>query len=381
MPIACRLSSLCGCAFPLFPISIALASISYYLVEEQFRKPAPTGKRFGNAPFLALTTSVAAVADFTAFSLFLSTPPNALLPEGTKVTNVRFSKVPYPGEPESTIYRLETTDRPASQKILLLDDSHAHHLHIGFMQETVSRGALVDSAQLPACPPLFGVSRYYLGGKIRKDREQRCLSNFQNKAALVLQPEYVVFVMSARWYSMLKERPSILFQNDRLTTRAQDEAPSLEDTRELFETSLAETISKLRESGKKVVFFSQVPSLGSDLTQCQSLFPGSDTTTIQNNRCYSLTAAEMQKRAAYTDGVLEEYGKIEGVLTVLPMDLFCDEKTCHVTDPETGIALYRDNNHLSEFGSHKLIKWAVEQRGLLEFLEMPNTEKGAAQIN
>ena len=64
-----------------FPISIALASISYYLVEEQFRKPAPTGKRFGNAPFLALTTSVAAVADFTAFLCFYPHHPMPCCPK------------------------------------------------------------------------------------------------------------------------------------------------------------------------------------------------------------------------------------------------------------------------------------------------------------
>ncbi|SLN10738.1 acyltransferase family protein [Ruegeria meonggei] len=364
-----------------FPISIALAAISYYLVEERFRKPAPGDSRFGNIPFLATTAGFAALVGFSTYSLFLSTPPSAVLPKGTKVTNVSYAKLPYPGEPEHVIYRFEPTDRPVSRKILLLGDSHAHHLHIGFIQEIVSRGALVDSAELPACPPLFGVSRFYVGEKIRKDRQQNCLNNIQNKEALALQPEYDAVVISARWYSMLEEPPTSRFERDKLTTRAQDEIPSLEDTRDLFESSLAETVSKLKRAGKRVVIFSQVPSLGSDLTQCQSLFPGSDTTTIRKNRCYSLTAEEMQKRAAYTDGVLAEFGKKEGVLTVLPMDLFCDENTCHFTDPDTGIALYQDDNHLSEFGSHKLIKWAIEQRDLLEFLEVPNLEKGMAKIN
>tara|TARA_R110000868_G_scaffold221493_2_gene473141 strand:+ start:23071 stop:24597 length:1527 start_codon:yes stop_codon:yes gene_type:complete len=171
----------------LFPASIALAAMSYYFVEQTFRDPAPAHRRFQNKPFLAgLTLTIlmlSGVAGALKYDVFAG--------DGAQLaTNVSEISVPYPGSPDGREFERLVPDAGVDARVLILGDSHAGHLDAGFREYVASQGIEVDVVDVPGCPPLFGVTRYYDGDAARRAREKVCRAHTAAKRALALSEDY-----------------------------------------------------------------------------------------------------------------------------------------------------------------------------------------------
>lgn len=183
-------------------------------------------------------------------------------------------------------------------------------------------------------------------------------------------------VLASRWFPML-EVPSVPgVAADRMVPADVYEKPDLARSRQVFEAALKDTVDVIAATGTSVIVFSQVPPLGLDQTQCQTLFSWAGE-TVADDRCFRLGRAEVSARAAYTDDVIRALDERENVMAVIPQDYFCDEESCDLFDPETGEILYRDGDHLSPVGSRYLIDQVNQRQDLVAFIQSAHQAKAA----
>ena len=360
-PIAVMLS--------LIPFSVALAAASYYLIEQRFRKLAPSGEGAGNARFLTGLCSALLLLCIPS-AVFLAQGDGALAARVEDKVRVGVQRqLPFPGSPSNEkIVRIEGRDGSPKAKVLVLGDSHAGHLKEGLRGYLAPRGISADVAAISGCPPLFDVSRFYGGNPLRRQREEDCRANSSAKRTLAYQDDYDVVILAARWYSMFeKELAGTDLVQDGLVDVENFDSPEIEDSRAVFEASLDRTIEELSNAGKRIIVLSQVPPLGNDLMRCGHLFPWVEARP--GSRCFRITRQQLEDRAEFTDTAIEDAGRRPGVLSIVPRNIFCDAGgECLLYDPETGEFLYNDSNHLSPAGSLFLLEEADRRYGLTNFI-------------
>jgi len=330
----------------LFPVSILLASLSYYLIENKFRHPKKTSTLSSNKSFIALNL---------ACVIIICSPATYNL--GNKLYNKINNKI-------------STTK--AATKILIVGDSHASHLSYGLDELFSNRKLDIDYKLLPGCPPLLGVYKVY-GDKNQKPEQERC-KDFEVqgiKEHILLNTDYDAIILAARWYWMFEPTnygKGITFRQDYLVSN-DSEKISINNSKENFVKSLKNTIDKITSKGTKVILFSQVPPLGNNISRCKSIFPW--IKKKNSGRCEKLSKTDLQKRSKFTDTTILLATKGNKLaMPVIPINYFCknDNTQCD-TNNSSGESLYKDNNHLSKAGSITLINSINTEQNLLKFLQ------------
>lgn len=355
----------------LFPIAIALASISYYCIEQPFRhmpthKGRTQNKRFIIAivalgllacvPF-ALTKTPILDQNKNPFAGYLDFDD---LPKATRL--------PVAGSPTGwQITRYEAPNPENAQRVLIIGDSHAGHLRIGARYYFGTTGISLDVATLSGCPPLLNVSRYYDGDARRKVRQEKCFANMEAKNQLMLGGEYDVIMLSARWFSMVEPPVNGTdWAADGLISEA-NETPTLDTSRRLLGDAITQTTQAILATNTKVILVSQVPPLGNDLSQCQALFPRSAAPS-ETSRCAQATDAEKLARADFTDRLIKAAAQNPNVFGIVPTEFFCASGQCIQRDPGSGESLYLDGDHLSLEGSVYVFEYASKTLGIADFI-------------
>jgi len=119
-------------------------------------------------------------------------------------------------------------------------------------------------------------------------------------------------------------------------------SPEIRDRWKVFELGLRDTLRRLAIAGKQVVVVVDVPELGIAPQNCDPSRPA----TCQNPR------DEIDRRTArYRELVVRVSSEFSwaGVTVFDPTALFCNQEVC--IGSSNGRPLYRDVDHLSEFGS------------------------------
>lgn len=114
----------------------------------------------------------------------------------------------------------------------------------------------------------------------------------------------------------------------------------------LFEIGLARTVDRLHSLGKNVVLVTPVPEIGFDAPSASFI---SEITGRDVNAIISPTTVEYTQRIKEVTFVFAGIMEDQHVQIVDPASYLCNEDYCRIVDQ--GALLYRDDDHLSTFGS------------------------------
>lgn len=356
----------------LFPISILVATASYYLIEKRFRHPAPADKRWGNLPFFIGTALVALALVGPTIQYRIS--PESRIPQNIAFgprseTGVKLSSAAYANMTGDRRVESIASGQADAPKVLVIGDSHAGHLRYGLINHLAPQGIDVDLSTLTGCQPLFGLTIYR---KVTEKPDALCIAYDEARKELVASGGYDTVILAARWNTPVGEREiegRSLDYIDLVEVDSVDAVPSLALSRDLFQSSFKTTLDQILDTGAKVVILGQVPSPGRNLAQCQSLFPWAATPASVTARCAALNADQIAKRSEFADTVIEDAALDPNVTYVNSRDLYCKDGVCAMNDPDTGEFLYLDSNHLSDAGSVFQFKEADKAFGLVDLIK------------
>jgi hypothetical protein len=127
-----------------------------------------------------------------------------------------------------------------------------------------------------------------------------------------------------------------------------DDYPNANNFNELFSQSLDATLLRLKSHGKKVVIVLDNPELGFNPILCNDL-----PLVRKTRQSCTIDRVEVDIRNnEYRTLINQAAENHPGIAVVDTFKTFCDSSFCHAK--KDGQWLYRDNNHLTEFGSSQL---------------------------
>jgi peptidoglycan/LPS O-acetylase OafA/YrhL len=308
--------------FLLLVCTVVLAYCSWKWIETPFRNRQKVSYRVLAALLLSLS----------AFYVFLG-----LLGYNTKK---EFRKI------DPVKHALSSTPT-----VMLFGDSHASHLLPGL--EKFLPGRVKDYSRA-GCLPLYGVDRYDSRGKpgVCPRITEEALDRFRtvdSYKTLILSSMGPVYLTGEAF----RGKDLARVRGMQLTYSL---APGIDDRWTLYELALRNTLARLSQLDKRVIFVIDVPELGVDPlfcdTQGKTIRVFGNELRIReadNQRCY-VTRSEYDERTQryrnLVNTVLPDYPKI---IMFDPINLFCDQFRCDGI--VQGKALYKDADHLSIFGS------------------------------
>ena len=238
------------------------------------------------------------------------------------------------------------------QTVMLLGDSHAQHLTLGLR---VKLGTRIGNYVSHGCIPFYNVDRYdsrYTPGECSQKTNAQLEKFEQSKTlrTIVLSTMGPVYLDNTAFNN--KHPARVHGQHVVLTTD-----PSITDPWQVFETGMRDTLRRLSAlPDKKIIFVLDVPELGIDARECatplrtvQILATDFGTGGWHYNNCVVPREAFDARVARFHSLVRHVLAEFPDVILFDPTNLFCDDTQCYGTIGDQ--RLYRDADHLSEFGS------------------------------
>ena len=234
-------------------------------------------------------------------------------------------------------------DEAVPPQFLLWGDSHARSWASAVNVSAQRKNKSGYLASKTACAPLLGIERQ--GRKKCLKFNETVFSFIEGHAGIG------TVILSARWGlaaegSRYKEEdgdPIVLI--DTLATAGQPE-----HQHELTANALYRTVLSLQAIGKRVLVVGPVPEVGYDVPSVNHI------ALITNRDVNSMIAPSRSDFESRNKNVLSILSRLRDELHVKilsPSTLLCDETICRVA-LEGGIALYRDDHHLSTFGAKSI---------------------------
>ena len=245
--------------------------------------------------------------------------------------------------------------------IMLIGDSHADHLYPGL---SAKLGSAIANHTAVSCIPFYDVDRY----------DSRIVPGTCSKAMtkgldlFVNTPEFDTLVMGSMGPVYLsgetfkgKDPARVTGLGVVLTSH-----PEITDRWAVYERGMRDTLSRLRSTGKHVVFLLDTPELGVDPHACLDkltldVFGHPFTVRSYPEGCF-VTRADFDNRTsryrALVTTVLADYPEVQ---LFDPTPLFCDAEKCH--GMHEGQILYRDFDHLTPEGSAYVASYLVPLLG------------------
>jgi len=228
---------------------------------------------------------------------------------------------------------------------ILWGDSHVRALASGVDLSAKQIGLNGKIAYKAGCPPLLSIERP--GRKSCNEFNQAVLEYISAK------PEIDTVILAARWalstkgsrYKMETDSPVQLVDVSGL--------PGFENLSNaaLFEIGLQRMIQRLRNLGKTVVLVNPLPEVGYNVPS--ALFVAT-LRGIDVNSIIAPTKEEYEKRTEAVVAIFARLANDRSVEVLSPEVCLCDESYCKVAID--GVSLYRDDDHLSTFGSKYISK-------------------------
>ena len=244
---------------------------------------------------------------------------------------------------------------PASRYTAVLwGDSHAAHLAPVLGEVGQHLGVTIREIAKAGCSPLPGV------GFLPFDETRADCPAFNDAAlrAVLVEKDVRVVFLAARWD---------VFARGELLLTSDGARPSPNDSRQLFVSSLRTLLTRLVDSGRRVILVGQVPLPPPELLICttRARFRG-----LEEDKCPIDQPQANERTEDLVNRVISEAasGLEPSVLTVHPYDLLCRNHGCMVQS--NGQLLYLDESHLSSSGA-RLLEGGLE-KGIASALT-PNT--------
>jgi peptidoglycan/LPS O-acetylase OafA/YrhL len=229
-----------------------------------------------------------------------------------------------PAQPLQTL----TLNGSASQKVLLMGDSHAEHLYPWFVQNL--KNASVTFAITVGCPPLPSLNRH--------DQGWYCDQSFQKIEHLILHNQFDVIVISGNWYSIDWDRPG-------LCAKRYSNCPELDvkQNRNYAINSMAQFLDTLIEKKIKIVIVKPTPyspvAIG-HVWKRYSMWGVTPPSTYIDKE-WASNNGDM-----FLDAVVNRLKSKSNLITVDLRSPFCKRGTCHYFDANN-VPIFWDDNHFS----------------------------------
>jgi hypothetical protein len=220
---------------------------------------------------------------------------------------------------------------------LLWGDSHARALASGVGLSASGLGLTGKLAARSACPPLDDI-----------ERPSRTSCEKFNRAVLRMlaqSPQIKTVILAARW-TLSAQGTRYRGESGQPVRLVDLESPgSARPNAELVELGLNRTIEKLHRFGKRVVLVRTIPEIGRDVP---SSYFVARVTGRDANALIAPALADYRRRTAAMATLLTRIAARQAVTFVEPARYLCAE-ICPVV--RSGRPMYRDDDHLSTFGS------------------------------
>lgn len=321
-------------------LALLFAWLTYRFVERpiRFRKRSP-GKIGGLLLALLLLAALGGNAYFKGNVRSATLRPEMIEQIAQLDFALHFAQwSPCPNDDSTWSCKILDPTRPA--RIALIGDSHSVHLAPGLATLASVARANIVSHNSNGFMPVFEVE---VAGK----RYYHSSDDFIDKALEeAIRSESIETIMLAG-YAVWKLRP----QNAELQL---EEVPAAQvaEKAAILERALTVTLARLVASGKKIVFFVDVPVLDFEPSECVAIRPLYLPGHARKDPCVLPRARFAARNVEYHRIVQTARQAFPTVKFVNTYDYLCDEENCHAW--QEGVLLYRDNSHLSAEGSRWL---------------------------
>ncbi|SDZ94190.1 acyltransferase family protein [Microbulbifer marinus] len=337
-------------------LSLVLAWLSWGFVEAPFRRPTPQG--FSRRGLVRTLGAVATLVVSVALVINVNKGMPSRLPESLFATYQNAIKrtpeqrrcmglSPAEGLCEFGV----AAEDGASVDYLLWGDSHAGAFLPGFerwLQDRKRRGV---AAVKSACAPLLGVVRMEMGASHGCDT-----FNAQVMEMLEQRDDLNTVILVARWALVVEGTrspgesgpPAVMApasgQSARQIAAAGDPASH---NFELVASGLADTVARIRATGREVVIVEGLPEIPFSVPMAivSAEFVGAQ---LQAAPTREDVEARNRRANAIFDALAEEF-QVQRQSLVPEL---CRPR-CQIQ--ASGMPLYRDDDHLSAFGSERLV--------------------------
>jgi peptidoglycan/LPS O-acetylase OafA/YrhL len=221
---------------------------------------------------------------------------------------------------------------------VLWGDSHARALAAGVSWSAARHGLRGKFIARSACPPLLGV-----------ERPGRTSCQAFNQAVLRMlsqAPQVRTVLLSARW-ALSADGTRYAHESGQAVRLVdlQDGGDGRRCNAAVFETGLRRTIDQLHRLGKQVVLVRSIPEVGYDVP---SAYLVARITGRDANALVSPSLGDYRRRTRDVAAIFARLSRYAGIGFVDPSSYLCGAR-CLVV--RAGHPMYRDDDHLSTFGS------------------------------
>ncbi len=320
-------------------ISFVAAYLSWRFVETPFRNQATVSRprlMLGAAALTLLLVGLgAAVWQLRGLPARFS-PEVVQLASAADSPAILRGIVPL-GEP------VQSTTKPT---FLLWGDSHAMALGelVGKLANEyhLSGYAIAGSARAP----LLGA----WNGNASRTREETLKSN-RSAVDFVIENGIQHVILISRWSCYVEDRPNDALK--KFLVDRDDQPANPEVARDVFRRSLENTVQKLREAGVTVWAVTQVPEQHEDIPRLLAIHQHYGKAGAVS----SVTRSEHELLQRNVNQIMRD---VLGAEHVLDVNEFCFDTQGVSRIQDNGHSLYRDGDHLSQYGADLLVRPALE---------------------
>jgi hypothetical protein len=329
-------------------VSFALATVSWRHVERPFRRPGVMSRsfvfRFAGAGVVVLASLSVAVVAANGFPGRIPTQAFDALAGAKDMEENRHRCMGHKADEDYCV--IGAADREPSA--LLIGDSHAAALMsaVGVAMDAQARSAYL--ASYSACPPLLGIRHFGDGERAGCDKFVDAMVDF-----VAARDAIDLVVLAARWPVYVTGEPAPGESKSHFRMAATDGTDGLTNPA-LVERGLSALVSRLNQSGVRVVVLGGVPEVGWNVprTLARTLKLGLAPPALPTLETFAARHAGAQQ-------ILRDVARSNEAAFVPLAPLLC-EPVCAVVDGSR--PLYIDDDHLSAYGAREILgpKLAVE---------------------
>ncbi len=339
-------------------LSVLLAAASLYLIERPFRIPASKGGFSRASIFTGAGTGATLILGLAVILVVKEGVPSRVPAELAAKMN-KFKESHYlmdacrqweDGKEPCKIGASNQAD--AEPRVVVWGDSHAGSLLPGIDSWLKDNNILGEAFVKFGCPALLGVRRADMAPAHGCDTHNELVVRYIEQL-----PELDAVVVASRW-ALATEGVRVSGEEGRIAVlAATDERPTgVEDNPKHVEQGLKRLLQRLESRGIEVLIVGSIPEIGFNVPDALA---GSAAFGTQLRVPPSREEFDLRNSRSYA--ILADAGREFDAALARPADILCDE-FCRIH--LDGRPLYRDDDHLSEFGANWVMPALLDQHFL-----------------
>ena len=234
-----------------------------------------------------------------------------------------------------------------SNSVLIMGDSHAESLSLGLdplLARQNKSGLMINRS---ATIPLLSASTF-------DGEKMRPLSFDPIYNALANSPVKPV-IIHARWALHWNTfRPAYESSSRKFVGLNKTRPSSVEESQNNLVLAFERSLEFLKQHNKSVIVLGAVPYQGTNVSHCLSRPQYIISNAKMASACGSFDKKDALKRAATINNVLKEITQKYGFIFLNPFDVLCAQTGPSCTRYADGKLLYRDDDHVNQFGAEIL---------------------------